>query len=117
MKKIFAIILAVLMLIAIAVPALATVDACRHPDVTLMDSRSHCEMVDEECHNIVVTDYYFCNSCGKTYTETYIPCQGSHEVKLHKSTCNGTTTTLVYKCLHCTYSYTKTERCTCTNHS
>lgn len=131
MKKIFAIILAVLMLIAIAVPALAddydfnsaefyaNDNECPHKaGGTYTDSYRYDEFNDT-MHCKVTVRTYICKYtyCRKTYQEDVRSDNLAHDIRLRHATCNGSVQTRYSICTLCTYTRTETVDCPGANHS
>ena len=126
MKKIFAIILAALMLIAIAVPALAAIvppddnnsdRECRHLSKSIISDRDIYQLLNSTQHRIVNVVISQCDSCGETFTSKTEVKTENHFMRYHDASCNGSVQTIVKVCSKCGHSNTELVACLGASHS
>lgn len=131
MKKILSFILALVMLLALAVPCLAAdtppaeenVDPCSTCDHNFeiyargVQNRGAIYVDNTGCRKYILFSYG-CTKCGYCYTSYEHAAQPTaHSGSAYSASCNGTTQTVVHNCNHCKEDYTKLVRCPMATHT
>lgn len=119
MKKILSLVLAVVMIMAMAIPAFAAtadeVAPCAvcttHTPGTYQGRSSDSEYGSNTICYTVVSDIYECATCHKLYTVLVSKTSGKHSGYVLSASCNGTTQTWVNYCTKCESNFTTYPDC------
>lgn len=118
MKKILSLVLAVVMIMAMAIPAFAAseneVAPCAvctgaHTKGTYQGKDTYYQKYGEMCQFFVVK-HYECSVCHKLFSETTITTENHNKI-IKTATCNGTTQTWNQRCSKCGGYFTKYVTC------
>ena len=121
MKKILSLVLAVVMIMAMAIPAFAAQpevvepQACNHDNMPSWWGPATTSTIwevfsDSTCKKTVIVTKV-CTRCGETDRDTTVT-YPYHGTAVNKATCDGTTQTLIYTCPKCgAYRYTDWQDC------
>ena len=108
MKKILSLVLAMIMIMAMAIPAFAASGDEVAPCATCNGNHTYVEVLVDEtyanstsgCRKTVVR-HYKCRYCSSAYTADPVTYTVPHEYVLISATCNTQTQTHKYKCSNC----------------
>lgn len=109
MKKILSLVLAVVMIMAMAIPAFAaTADevapyaVCTgaHTPGTFQSSSFDYVADGSDCNRVRIS-IYECSVCHRLYDDTKVIATYTHDPKMTDSSCNGTTQTVKWNCSRC----------------
>lgn len=123
MKKILSLVLAVVMIMAMAIPAFAASNDDVAPCIACNGNHTYDEVLVQKFYRYdrdgcayVIARHYKCRYCTSAYTDEDETI-GAHNYTLRTATCNGTTQTHYYKCTKCKHEITETMRCPNAVHS
>lgn len=119
MKKILSLVLAVLVIMAMTIPAFAVeedvapcaVICTTHTKGTYQGRSYTSEYGSTTICYTVVTDFYECATCHKIYSVLVSKTAGSHSTSVLSASCNGTTQTWVNRCTKCAFKITTYHPC------
>lgn len=118
MKRILSLVLAVVMIMALAIPAFAATDDEVAPCISCNGNHTYDEAVVQTTYRYsrnacikIVTRHYKCRYCTSAYTATPEETEIAHNYKLKSASCDGTTQTHVYRCSQCKHEMSEYMRC------
>lgn len=124
MKKILSLVLAVVMIMAMAIPAFAASEDEVAPCATCNGNHTYDEAVTQTsykntlygCQKTVIRSYK-CRYCTSAYTAAPEITTENHEYEIISATCNTVTQTHNYKCANCKDLESVTENCPGAGHT
>lgn len=118
MRKVLSLTLAVILIMAVTIPAFAA-DSCTHSwqanAPTYVDGKG-INATSTTCQRYTVTTKT-CTKCGATQVSYSYSSAMSHSGTIKSASCNGTVQTHTYLCRYCNTYYTKTVTCPGAGHT